>query len=143
MDPLFIIIALAFGAMWFMTNRTRKQQRKAGDFRANLELGQEVMTGSGLYGTIVAVDGDTITLESTPGSQSRWIRAAISKLVEPPVVDEVEEDDDEEDVDADAADGFAVDDAARIERANDRVIDVPDDVSSLSDPRKDDDTDKK
>ena len=59
---MIIILALAFGAMWLMTSRTRKQQREAADFRANLEVGQEVMTGSGLYGTIVAVDGDTITL---------------------------------------------------------------------------------
>lgn len=131
MDPMIIIIVLALGAMWFMTNRTRKQQRQAGDFRANLEVGQEVMTGSGLYGTIVAIDGDTITLESTPGSQSRWIRAAIAKLVEPPVeeVDEVDADVDDED-----DDDFTADDAA------DSVIDVPDDLSSLS-PREDDDTD--
>ena len=54
------------------------------------------MTGSGLYGTIVAVDGDTITLESTPGNQTRWIRAAIAKLV-PPADDTLVDDDDVED----------------------------------------------
>jgi len=101
---MIIVIVLAFGAMWFMTNRSRKQQRQAGDFRANLEVGQEVMTGSGLYGTIVAVDGDTITLESTPGNQTRWIRAAVSKLVVPPVVDEVDEDYDDDDDATDEAD---------------------------------------
>ncbi len=96
---MLIILALAFGAMWLMTSRTRKQQRQAADFRANLEVGQEVMTGSGLYGTIVAVDGDVITLESMPGSQSRWIRAAIAKLVPP--TDETLSDDDAADDEAD------------------------------------------
>ena len=87
MDPSFIIIiALAFGAMWLMSSRTRKQQRVAGDFRANLEVGNEVMTGSGLFGTIVEIDGDTITLESTPGNETRWIRAAIAKIVPLPDV---------------------------------------------------------
>ena len=129
---LIIILVLAFGAMWLMTNRTRKQQRKAGDFRANLEVGQEVMTGSGLYGTIVALDDDTITLESTPGNRSRWIRAAISKLVEPPVVEEATADDAGEYVADDAIDGPVAHDAAG------RVIDVPDDLSSMPDLRKPD-----
>ncbi|WP_227422269.1 preprotein translocase subunit YajC [Pengzhenrongella sicca] len=109
---MIIIIALAFGAMWLMTNRTRKQQRAAGDFRANLDIGNEVMTGSGLYGTIVAIDGDTITLESTPGNESRWIRAAISKLVEPPVEDEADDDvegDDELDDDEYETDEYEAD----------------------------------
>ena len=145
MDPSFIIIlALAFGAMWLMTNRTRKQQRQAGDFRANLEVGNDVMTGSGLYGTIVALDGDTVTLESTPGNETRWIRAAISKLVEPPVdeVDdgEVNEDDAEYEDDDDAA--YEDDDAAD-EAEVGPVLEVPNDLSSLPDSRKDDGTDKK
>lgn len=176
MDPSFIIIiALAFGAMWLMSSRTRKQQRAAGDFRANLEVGNEVMTGSGLFGTIVEIDGDTITLESTPGNESRWIRAAIAKLVVPPVLDEADEaeededddedylDDDEADYDDDYDDDEAAEDgdelaatpdgdlldadASNVDTAarstdDDDVIVVPDDLSSLSDPRKDDDPDK-
>ena len=82
---MFIILALALGAMWLMTSRTRKQQRAAADFRSHLSVGQEVMTGSGLFGTVVGIDDDIITLESTPGSSSRWLRAAIAKVVEPPV----------------------------------------------------------
>lgn len=149
---MLIILALAFGAMWLMTSRTRKQQRAAADFRANLEVGQEVMTGSGLYGTIVAVDGDTITLESTPGNQSRWIRAAIAKLV-PPADDTLEEEDDvvEDDdevaeYDAEFADATgeptqAVQDYGKAPRVD--RIDVPDDLSSMDERRPDDGTDRR
>jgi len=175
MDPSFIIIiVLAFGAMWLMSSRTRKQQRAAGDFRANLEVGNEVMTGSGLFGTIVDIDGDTITLESTPGNESRWIRAAIAKIVLPPEVDPAElAAADEDDEDADDDEEFLDDDdefdsedesaddenADEIDDEDDAALDadadpaandddedeivVPDDLSSLTDPRKDDDTDKK
>ncbi|MGV8968221.1 MAG: preprotein translocase subunit YajC [Cellulomonas sp.] len=171
MDPSFIIIiALAFGAMWLMSSRTRKQQRAAGDFRANLEVGNEVMTGSGLFGTIVEIDGDTITLESTPGNETRWIRAAIAKIVLPQEVDAAEDEDgdeddeflDDEDADTDDyveteddadTDDDADDDDDELSAAqpNARAIDptlddefvVPDDLSSLSDPRGEDDTDKK
>lgn len=106
----YIIIALAFGAMWLMSSRTRKQQQAAQEFRNTLEPGDEVMTGSGFFGTVVEVEGDVITLESTPGSRTRWLRAAISKKIEP-VVAEIGEADDDED--------------------EDEPIDVPDDISSL------------
>ena len=88
--PFLIILVLAFGALWFMSSRTRKQQREAADFRANLTVGDEVMTGSGLFGTVTAVDGDVVTLESTPGNETRWLRAAIARKVDPPVVEEPE-----------------------------------------------------
>ncbi|NMR20129.1 preprotein translocase subunit YajC [Cellulomonas fimi] len=130
MDPSFLIIlALAFGAMWLMTSRTRKQQRAAADFRANLEVGQEVMTGSGLYGTVVEVEDDVITLESTPGNRTRWIRAAIAKVVEPPVAGTTDDE-------AELAEGEAT-----VE--GDRVIAVPDDLSTMPATREDEDPDKK
>ena len=82
-----------------MSSRTRKQQRAAQEFRNNLVAGDEVMTASGLLGTVVAVEDDVITLESSPGAHTRWIRAAIAKKIEPPVeeIDDVEDDADLED----------------------------------------------
>jgi len=131
MDPSFlVIVVIALGAMWLLSNRTRKQQRAAVDFRSNLTVGQEVMTGSGLFGTVVDVEDDIITLESTPGTQTRWLRAAIAKLVEPPVAAEEPEDDEIED---ESDDEYVEDEAY----ADDEPIDVPDDLSSLPPQRKD------
>ena len=143
MDPSFLVIlAVALGALWLMSNRTRKQQRTAAEFRNNLVAGDEVMTASGLLGTVVAVEDDVITLESSPGNQTRWIRAAIAKKIEPVVeiddVDDVEDDELQDDLHDDA-----VSDADRISRANDDVIDVPDDLSSLPPARKDGEPDTK
>lgn len=84
MDPLLIILLLGAGAMFLLSNRSRKQQRQTQEFRAHLKPGDEVMTGSGLFGTVIAVDGDVITLESPSGGQTDWLRAAISKLATPP-----------------------------------------------------------
>lgn len=82
---VLVFLALAVGGLWFMNSRAKKQQRAQSEFRDNLQVGQEVMTGSGMFGTITAVDGDRITIESTPGASSQWLRAAIAKLVEPEV----------------------------------------------------------
>jgi preprotein translocase subunit YajC len=138
---LILILAIALGALWLMSSRTRKQQRVAQEFRNNLVPGDEVMTASGLLGTVVAVEDDVITLESGPGSQTRWIRAAIAKKIEAPAdeIDDVDESDEDETDEYDDA----VTDADRIGRANDDVIDVPDDLSSLPPTRKDGEPDTK
>ncbi len=140
MDISFLIIlALAFGAMWLMTSRTRKQQKEAANFRANLTPGQEVMTGSGLFATVVDVEDDVVTLETSPGVTSRWLRPAIAKLVDPPVVvdedldeDELDEDDellDEDDELLDEDDQLLDDEDVTGEAG----VEVPDDASSLTD----------
>ena len=143
-----LILAVALGALWLMSSRTRKQQRAAQEFRNNLIPGDEVMTASGLLGTVVTVEDDVITLESSPGAQTRWIRAAIAKKIEPPVeeISDVDVDDDadlEDDLDELDPQDAVVTDADRISRANDDVIDVPDDLSSLPPARKDGETDTK
>ncbi len=111
---LFIIVAM-LGLMFFMSSRQRKQQKAQQAFRSELEPGQEVMTASGLFGTIVAVDesNDRITLDSA-GSRSVWLRAAIAKRVDTPADDAVT---------AEPAD------AGTIAPAD--AIDVPDDISGL------------
>ena len=126
MDYSFLIIlALGLGAMFLLSSRQRKAQRQQLSFRDSLEPGQEVMTGSGMYGTVVEVEDDVVTLESTPGNRSRWVKAAIARLVEPPVEeDEVDDEDDAEWRDEPGA-------------VPPGLIDVPDDLSSLQPPRDD------
>ncbi|MCG2802286.1 MAG: preprotein translocase subunit YajC [Cellulomonas sp.] len=106
-------VVLAFGALWLMSSRTRKQQKSAQELRNNLVAGDEVMTASGLFGTVVDVAGDVVTLETSPGVTTRWVRAAILKKVDPPTEPPAEVADDK----LDEADEFA----------------VPDDLSSLDD----------
>ncbi|WP_182111215.1 MULTISPECIES: preprotein translocase subunit YajC [unclassified Actinotalea] len=142
MDYSFLIIlALAFGAMWLMTSRTRKQQKEAANFRASLAPGQEVMTGSGLFGTVVDVEGDIVTLETSPGVTSRWLRPAIAKLVDPPVADELEAEDADDELDDDELyeDELYEDEVDETTDA-DATLQVPDDASSLTEGRDDEGT---
>ncbi len=130
---MYLILILAVVAFWFMSRRTRKQQRAQQEFRNTLEAGDEVMTASGMIGTVVEIEDDAITLESEPGGgRTRWVRAAIAKKIEPPVVDEDEVDDVDDDADLSDED-----------LTEDDVIDVPDDLSSLPPTRGDDQTDRK
>lgn len=91
---LILIAVLAFAMMWWMSRRSKKQRAEAMSFRDSLETGQEIMTGSGLFGVIVDVEDDRITVESggPGGSRTVWLRAAIAKLVDPPVDPELADD---------------------------------------------------
>lgn len=123
MDFSIIILFVVLAAlMFFMSSRTRKQQKQQAEFRSALAPGQEVMTGSGMVGTIVEIDdeSDTITIETTPGTRTRWLRAAVAKRTDTAVADETEE--------AEASESS--DDAGSITPA-DGNVEVPDDLSGL------------
>lgn len=102
---LLIIMALAVGAMFLLSSRTRKQQRQAAEFRSHLTEGDEVMTASGLFGTVVAIDGDVISLESPSGARTDWLRGAIAKLATPPYAAAADDEQDEGEYDEEYAEG--------------------------------------
>ncbi len=107
MDPFFLIIVGVFILMmWMMSRSSKKQRQAAADLRSSLEVGTPVMTAGGFYGTIVDIDGDVITLESTPGVETMWKREAISAVTEPPfaVEDDVEDDEDDQATDVEVPD---------------------------------------
>ncbi|SEE05460.1 preprotein translocase subunit YajC [Ruania alba] len=95
MDPTFLIIlVVGLGALLFLNWRTRKQQQAKLSFRDHLTEGQEVQTIGGLIGTVVAIDGDVVTLESGPGTQLKFIKAALARLIEDDASDDAEQTDD-------------------------------------------------
>ena len=78
-----IVISVTFGVMYFLF--IRPQQRKMRAHRelvASLEADDEVLTTSGIYGTITAVDGEVIAVEVAEGIELRMSRASVAELVE-------------------------------------------------------------
>lgn len=83
MDPTFLImIVIVIAMFWFMSRSTRKRQKEAASFRESLTPGVQVMTASGYVGTVVAIEGDLVTLESEEGSRTKWVAAALAKQYE-------------------------------------------------------------
>ena len=76
---LFIAIAVIFLLVLPMRQRNRALQR-AQQLQARLLPGTEVMTTSGLYGTVASVGDDTVELEISPGVTVRWAKAAIAEI---------------------------------------------------------------
>ncbi len=98
---MILLFVLMIVAMYFLLIRPQqKRKREAQNMQNTVGVGAEVMTIGGLYGTIVEVEGDTVTLEVDEGITNKYARGAISKVLTPPT-DEVVEDEEEdvEDVD--------------------------------------------
>ncbi|MBS1859715.1 MAG: preprotein translocase subunit YajC [Acidobacteria bacterium] len=84
-NPLvgFLPILLIFGIFYFLLfmpmQRQRKQTQK---MLAALENGQTVVTSGGIVGTIVAIEGDNLTLRVKPDNvKLQVMRSAVSSLV--------------------------------------------------------------
>jgi preprotein translocase subunit YajC len=118
MGPL-IAIALMFLVFWVLI--ILPQQRRVRAHQAlvrSIEVGDEVMTTSGLYGTIASLDEDEVMLEVAPGTTLRFARGAIAKTVEVPTPEsETVEALAVENEDAAVAESMSVDEAANIEEA--------------------------
>jgi preprotein translocase subunit YajC len=83
---LFIAIAVVFLLVLPMRQRNRAMQR-AQQLQARLVPGTEVMTTSGLFGTVAVVGDDTVDLEISPGVTVRWAKAAIAEIKTAPATE--------------------------------------------------------
>jgi preprotein translocase subunit YajC len=63
MDFLLPVLLIAFMG-FILYNSSRQRKRQAALIEAASVVGTEVMLGSGIYGTITAVEGDRVTLKS-------------------------------------------------------------------------------
>lgn len=77
--PLIFLLPLLF-----IVSRSRKQQRQTAELQARLEVGQEVMTSSGAFGRIVEVEDSVVVLEMAPGVRLRWVRQAVTRILDEP-----------------------------------------------------------
>ena len=93
--PLLMIVGFYF--LLIRPQRSRQRAQKA--VLDSLEVGDEVMTSGGIFGTIVEIDEDegVLTVEISPGTRVRMVRAGIAQRF-------VEDEDYDEDEDAGTAD---------------------------------------
>src|SRR5437868_10163904 len=76
-------LARMFGIMYFMVILPQQRQRKkTQEMLSILKTGDKVITGSGIYGTISGIDGDSVIMKisSEPQVKIRIARAAIAQV---------------------------------------------------------------
>jgi preprotein translocase subunit YajC len=101
--PQFAFILLLLAAFWFLLIRPAQRRQKQQQALLNeVEVGDEIVTAGGLYGTVTEVHDDEVLLEIAEGLEVRLARRAIAGVVNEP---EEEDDEEEEVAEDDAEDG--------------------------------------
>jgi preprotein translocase subunit YajC len=77
------VIILVIGGLLFamLILPRQREMRRHRDVVDALSVGDEVMTGSGIYGTITELEGDLASLEIAPGVVIKLARRAIASTV--------------------------------------------------------------
>jgi preprotein translocase subunit YajC len=76
----FILILLAL--MWFLLIRPqRRRQAEAQRMMESLEVGKEIVTAGGLYGTITELADDEVRVEVADGVEVRVAKRAVAGVV--------------------------------------------------------------
>jgi preprotein translocase subunit YajC len=79
-------IALIAAAFWLLIVRPQRARSSAARaVQSRLEVGREVMTTAGLFGTVTSVTDDRVQLEIAPGVVVSYVPAAIAKVIDVPV----------------------------------------------------------
>jgi preprotein translocase subunit YajC len=82
-----IFLVLMVGVFYFLLIRPQQRRMKAmQSLQSSLQLGDEVITSAGFFGTIRRFDGEVVTIELSPGVEARVNRRAISGKVNPETV---------------------------------------------------------
>ncbi len=77
----FLPIIIVFLIFYFLLIRPmQKKQKELREFLRNLKKGDKIITTGGIYGTIIALEDDTVVLKISENTKIRIARSAISGL---------------------------------------------------------------
>jgi preprotein translocase subunit YajC len=83
------IVVIAVLVVWLIFVRPqRRKQTQQQQMVSELQVGDEVLTAGGIYGTIVQIEDDEITVEIAPQTRVRVARRAIAGVITEPEPEE-------------------------------------------------------
>ncbi|WP_308250432.1 preprotein translocase subunit YajC [Sphaerisporangium fuscum] len=78
--PLILLVVVFY---FLLIRPQRKRQQEQQQMQSSLTPGTRVMTTTGLFATVSRLEDDDLILEIAPGVETRWIKAAIGRVVTP------------------------------------------------------------
>jgi preprotein translocase subunit YajC len=83
--PFLIFVLVVVGLLVFSARAKRRQAHTQAERAAQIGVGSDVMTTSGLYGTVVARnDDESVQMSIAPGVEVRWALAALRDMASLP-----------------------------------------------------------
>jgi preprotein translocase subunit YajC len=93
----FLILIGMFAFMYFLLIRPqRAQQRQRVEMLNQLKVGDEVITGGGIYGEVVQIDTERVMVEIDDDVHIAVARGTIAAVVPPEELERLESDDEPE-----------------------------------------------
>ncbi len=83
LSGMFVPLALCFLVFWFLILRPESKQRKRRkEMLEAMKKGDRVVTNSGLFGTVVQVQENVVTLQVDEGVRLRFSTSAIQTVLD-------------------------------------------------------------
>ena len=80
--PAYLFILVILAVIWFFLIRPRQRQMRAQQQQmSSLQVGDEIVTAGGLYGTVKAVEDDELRLEVAPDVVLRVAKRAVAAVL--------------------------------------------------------------
>jgi preprotein translocase subunit YajC len=76
--PVALLVLFYFVAI----RPQRRRQREMQNLQNQIQPGQKVITTTGMYATVVALENDAVVLEVAPGVHSRFVKQVIGRVVD-------------------------------------------------------------
>jgi len=90
--PGYLLILLLLAALWVLLIRPAQRRQKAQQqLLSAVDVGDEIVTAGGLYGTVKALEDDDLRLEIAPGVEVRVARRAVARIIPDEEEEEAEE----------------------------------------------------
>ena len=75
-----LLLALPLIVIWLLVRGQQRRTQEAARLAEQLRVGQDVITTSGLYGTVASLDETTVLLMVAPGVEVRYDRRAVARV---------------------------------------------------------------
>jgi preprotein translocase subunit YajC len=98
-----IVIVAMFVLLWLLFIRPQRQRAQAQQqLVSGVEVGDEILTVGGIYGTVLELRDDELVLEIAPGTRVRAARRAVAAVMpdddEPQALEEARETEPNDDI---------------------------------------------
>jgi preprotein translocase subunit YajC len=84
--PAYIFLLVLLALVWLLLIRPRQRAMRTQQRQLqSLEVGDEILTAGGIYGTVLSEDGDELRVRIAPDVEIRVARRAVAAVIsEPP-----------------------------------------------------------
>jgi preprotein translocase subunit YajC len=80
--PAYIFLLVLLALVWLLLIRPRQRAMRAQQRQLKeIEVGDEILTAGGIYGTVRSIDGDELRVEIASGLEVRMARRAVAAVL--------------------------------------------------------------